>query len=105
MLVACRQSVLNCWGDEGDVSTLCDPRLKHLEIGFWTSVPIGDVLASRAISLYLKTDHPLLELFEPNLFISDLVSHRNHFCSAVLVNALDHASHPNIAMVVFEKPC
>lgn len=74
--------------EEGHISTLCDPRLDQLKIRFWTPVPIGDVLASRAISLYLQTDHPLLGLFEPSLFISDLINHRNEFCSAVLVNAL-----------------
>jgi hypothetical protein len=75
-------------GEEGDISILCDPRLHDLEIGFWTLVPIGNVLAARAISLYLKTDHPLLGLFEPTLFISDLVDKRNGFCSPAIVNAL-----------------
>ena len=70
------------------IPKLCDERLDHLEIGYWTSVPIGDNLASRVISLYLETDHPLLGLFEPRLFIRDLVGHRGGFCSQVLVNAL-----------------
>jgi hypothetical protein len=73
---------------EKDIPALCDPRLEHLRISYWTSVPIGNTLASQAISLYLETDHPLLGLFEPSLFISDLVDQQDNFCSPVLVNAL-----------------
>lgn len=73
---------------EENGATLCDSRLKHLKIGYWTPVPIGDALASRAISLYMETDHPLLGFFEPSLFIADLVDHKTDFCSAALVNAL-----------------
>lgn len=80
-------SVANGRGNENE-ATLCDPRLSNLKVGYWTPVPIGDVLASRAISLYMETDHPLLGFFEPSLFISDLVDHKTDFCSAPLVNAL-----------------
>lgn len=75
-------------GQPSDTAPLCDPRLEQLDIGFWTSVPLESSLASRAISLYLVTDHPLLGIFEPSLFVSDLVNHRTDFCSPALVNAL-----------------
>lgn len=44
--------------------------------------------AARVISLYIKTDHPLLGLFSPNLFIADLVEKRERYCSKFLFNAL-----------------
>lgn len=74
--------------ETGRSSALCDTRLAQLNIAFWTSVPIGNGLASRAISLYLQTDHPLLGTFDPDLFINDLVSQQGNYCSSVLVNAL-----------------
>jgi hypothetical protein len=67
---------------------LCDDRLSGLRIQFWTEVKISDDLAARVISLYLRTDHPLLALFSPDLFISDLVGWRIGHCSPLLVSAL-----------------
>ncbi|KAK6859323.1 hypothetical protein PG995_002959 [Apiospora arundinis] len=67
---------------------LCDTRLKSLNIGHWTNVPIPNEAAARVISMYLETDHPLLGMFDPDRFISDLVDHRDQSCSALVVNAL-----------------
>lgn len=67
---------------------LCDPRLADLEILRWTDVEIENDLAARCISLYLETDHPLLGPFDPDLFVEQLVSGENQFCSPLLVNAL-----------------
>ncbi|KJZ68893.1 hypothetical protein HIM_11715 [Hirsutella minnesotensis 3608] len=67
---------------------LCDPRLRSVHIARWSNVGIDNLLAVRCISLYLVTDHPLLGHFDPELFISDLVSGRREFCSSLLVNAL-----------------
>jgi hypothetical protein len=67
---------------------LCDARLHQLDIAHWTKVPIKDLAAAQAISLYLRTDHPLLCHFNPDLFISDLISHETNFCSSLLVNSL-----------------
>ncbi|KAK1579480.1 uncharacterized protein LY79DRAFT_522642 [Colletotrichum navitas] len=65
-----------------------DPRLKNLNIGFWTVVPITDQDAADIISLYLETDHPLLGLFDADLFLDDLIGGQFRYCSALLVNAL-----------------
>ncbi|KAH7184322.1 hypothetical protein BKA60DRAFT_588791, partial [Fusarium oxysporum] len=47
-------------------------------MSFWTLVSISDDVATKIISLYLETDHPLLGIFEPdllcNLEISGVVS-------------------------------
>ncbi|KAK2022604.1 hypothetical protein LX32DRAFT_698548 [Colletotrichum zoysiae] len=65
-----------------------DPRLKNLNIGFWTVVPITDQDAADVISLYLETDHSILGLFDAELFLDDLVGGQVRYCSALLVNAL-----------------
>jgi hypothetical protein len=67
---------------------LCDNRLNNLVIDYWTKVPIANTLAAKIISIYLETDHPFWALFEPDLFVTDLVEHRLRFCSPLLVNSL-----------------
>ncbi|KAG5932410.1 hypothetical protein E4U53_001348 [Claviceps sorghi] len=71
---------------DGDV--LCDARLGKLNIGYWTSIDISDDLAARCISLYLEIDHPLLGHFDPELFVSHLVSKEHEYCSGLLVNSM-----------------
>lgn len=66
----------------------CDDRLSGLHIAAWTTVQVSNELAARIISLYLKTDHPLLGTFDPDLFVSDLITQQKRFCSSLLVNAL-----------------
>ncbi|KAG5974960.1 hypothetical protein E4U55_007947 [Claviceps digitariae] len=74
-------------GGTGDF-TLCDARLSKLNIRHWTSVDISDDLAARCISLYLQTDHPLLGHFDPELFVSHLISEEHEYCSALLINSM-----------------
>ena len=66
----------------------CDHRLSALHISAWTNVQVSNELAARIISLYLKTDHPMLGIFDPDLFVSDLITQQGRFCSSLLVNAL-----------------
>lgn len=72
----------------GQPHALCDPRLAKLDITGWTKVPITSTLAAHAISLYLKTDHPLLGFLDPDLFISDLTDGKTEYCSSLLVSSL-----------------
>ncbi|KAJ3942151.1 uncharacterized protein N0V96_007645 [Colletotrichum fioriniae] len=65
-----------------------EPRLKDLNIAFWTVVPISNQDAAEVISLYLETDHPILGLFDADLFLNDLVNGEVRYCSSLLVNAL-----------------
>lgn len=65
-----------------------DDPLQHLDITSWSEVPISSYCASRAISLYLKTDHPLLGMFDPDLFLNDLVRQQTRLCSRLLVSAI-----------------
>lgn len=70
------------------IPELCDSRLQKLDLRRWTTVDIDNDVATRCISLYLETDHPLLGHFDPDLFVSDLVSSGDKYCSPLLVNAL-----------------
>lgn len=65
-----------------------DPRLKGLDIAFWTDVAVTDIFATDAISSYLRSDHRIWELFDADSFLSDLVAQKSDFCSAFLVNCL-----------------
>lgn len=69
-------------------SQLCDHRLKHIKIHNWTQVPITNELAARLISFYLTVDHPILGLFDADLFLGDLVAHKTDFCCPLLLTAV-----------------
>lgn len=71
-----------------DPSPYCDPRLQDLAVGYWTRIPIEDALAARAISHFLTTDHPVLGLFDADLFIQDLVDQSLNFCSSFLFHSI-----------------
>ncbi|KAI0391177.1 hypothetical protein F5Y17DRAFT_468381 [Xylariaceae sp. FL0594] len=66
----------------------CDDRLHNLRREFWTDIDISSDRVARAISLYIRTDHPLLGLFNPSLFIADLVNQETHYCSRFLFHSL-----------------
>jgi hypothetical protein len=66
----------------------CDDRLHDLNISYWTDIDVSNDFAAQVISLYLQTDHPILGLFDPYLFIGDLIAMRDRFCSRLLVHSL-----------------
>ncbi|KAK8048478.1 hypothetical protein PG994_010208 [Apiospora phragmitis] len=68
--------------------SLCDSRLHQLRMNYWTRVPISDELAARVISSYLVRGHPMLRLFDADLFVTDLVERRLRFCTPFLLSAL-----------------
>lgn len=65
-----------------------DPRLSALNMETWTNVSITNEFAAGAISLYLETDHPVLGLFDADLFVDSLVRGSREFCSPFLVSSL-----------------
>ncbi|KXS95895.1 hypothetical protein AC578_2640 [Pseudocercospora eumusae] len=67
---------------------LCDERLQHLRIHHWTAVQIPDHLAAHMISWYLRNDHPIFGFFCADLFVRDLVSYRERYCSKLLVHVV-----------------
>ncbi|KAI2768752.1 hypothetical protein F4815DRAFT_498004 [Daldinia loculata] len=66
----------------------CDERLHNLQADFWTNVMVTNEFTAQVISLYIKTDHPILGLFSPHLFITDLVNQQDRFCSRFLFHAV-----------------
>ncbi|PNP74987.1 hypothetical protein FNYG_11634 [Fusarium nygamai] len=67
---------------------LMDPRLHHVDISRWTSIPISNQFAAEAIALYLNMNQPWWAFFDTDLFLDDLVNDETNFCSRMLVNAL-----------------
>jgi hypothetical protein len=65
-----------------------DSVLQKMDIMLWTSVPITNQFFADVISLYLATDHPLLGVFDAELFVGDLIGGTLNFCSPFLVNSL-----------------
>jgi hypothetical protein len=65
-----------------------DSALEKIDILLWTSVPVTNSYAAGAISLYLATDHPLLGVFDAELFVDDLIAGTLGFCSPFLVSSL-----------------
>jgi hypothetical protein len=66
----------------------CDSRLNHLEIDYWTCVPISNEFAACILSHYLETDHPIYACIDADLFLSALVDQTLEHCSPFLVSAL-----------------
>lgn len=67
---------------------LVDQRLHHLDIKLWTEVPMSNRQAASMLSFYLQTDHPVLGLFDSDLFITGLCGGHAEYCSPFLVSAL-----------------
>ena len=70
------------------IPSYCDDRLTYLEIDYWTKVPLSNVFAASAISMYLENDHPILGFFDADLVLTDLINQQLTFCSAFLVSSL-----------------
>ena len=65
-----------------------DPRLSGAKVSRWTTVQIGETDARRLIGNYLETDHPIIGLFDADLFLEDLSSYSHTFCSEFLVTCI-----------------
>ena len=71
-----------------DLHGYADPRLALLDVRPWTTIRIPDSFAAQAISFYLLNEHPVLAFFDADLFIRDLVSGGESFCSPLLLSSL-----------------
>ncbi|KAF4463317.1 Conidial development fluffy [Fusarium albosuccineum] len=65
-----------------------DSRLNDLQVRSWTSVPASNDFAARALSFYLRNEHPVLAVFDAHLFIRDLIRGQGRFCSPLLVSSV-----------------
>lgn len=75
-------------GSQNSDAELCDRRLEDIKIIEWTKVPISNELGARLISFYLTVDHPILGLFDADLFVADLVALKTEFCCPLLLSAV-----------------
>jgi hypothetical protein len=66
----------------------CDERLNNLEINHWVKVPVDDMFATSAISIYIKHDHPTPGFFDADVVLEDPVHHRLEFCLSLFINYL-----------------
>ncbi|KAL0931318.1 C6 zinc finger domain containing protein [Colletotrichum truncatum] len=64
-----------------------DERLLELDNSKWTSLPVTKEFAVTVLSLYLEADHPMMPLFDIDVFLDGLLG-KNPFCSRLLVNGL-----------------
>lgn len=62
--------------------------LSDVHFDYWTKVPIENDEAAQVILHYLETDHPILGLFDAELFLRSLKERGGPFCSEFLVNSL-----------------
>lgn len=54
----------------------------------WTKVSRDLQLVEHLLTLYFVWSHPFYSLFSKELFLDDMISGRNKYCSSLLVNAL-----------------
>jgi hypothetical protein len=69
-------------------SRYIDGRLDRIPLEYWTSVPVSSTFAAQTISFYLVNEHPVLGIFDPELFVRDLIHCRRRFCTPLLVSSL-----------------
>lgn len=65
-----------------------DSRFSKVQFAQWTDVPVSGLEAALALTRYFEVDHPLLNLFDPELFIQSLNQGDQAHCSGLLVDAL-----------------
>jgi hypothetical protein len=67
---------------------LCDERLGKMQINYWTRVPVTNALAAAALSHYLEKDHLVMDFFDADVVLDDLVTCRPRFCTPFLFSSL-----------------
>lgn len=78
-----------------------ESQFENLNISFWTTVSISNKDAAAIIIMYLNTDHPVMGLFDFDLFVNDLVNCQfNHCSSFLLTSLLAFASVSSICVLV-----
>ncbi|KAF4340440.1 conidial development fluffy [Fusarium beomiforme] len=68
--------------------SLCDKRLADIQVDYWTRVPITNAFAAAALSHYLEKDHMIMDFFDANVVIDDLVTCGSQFCTSFFVSSL-----------------
>jgi hypothetical protein len=69
-------------------STLVDPRLDDIKPSAWTNVSSDDAFLRTVLHLYLQYEYHFLSGFHRELFLDDMLSGSQQYCSPLLVNAV-----------------
>ncbi|KAM0189320.1 hypothetical protein ACHAPI_010086 [Fusarium lateritium] len=74
--------------------TLIEPRLTDARISKWTTITSDETLLINLMEYYFLHGYTYLTFFQKDLFLKDLKSGQNQFCSSLLVHAvLASATH------------
>lgn len=65
-----------------------EPRLSTVKISAWTTVCDDDVLMRKLLASFLHCEYSFTAAFQKDLFLEDLASQRQDFCSSLLVNVV-----------------
>ena len=65
-----------------------DPRLSNVKISSWTSVCDDDTLMQNLLADWLLCEYQTSAAFQKDLFLEDLATGREDFCSSLLVNVI-----------------
>ncbi|ETS79216.1 hypothetical protein PFICI_09069 [Pestalotiopsis fici W106-1] len=67
---------------------LHDARLASIDITKWTAVPASNSLLLSLFEIYFIFEYPFHSVFHKDLFLDDMLSGKQRFCSPLLVNAV-----------------
>ncbi|KAG7119701.1 Nitrogen assimilation transcription factor nit-4 like protein [Verticillium longisporum] len=67
---------------------LVDPRIERIHGSRWTFITVADSITRRLVRLYFILQHPFYTFFQKNLFLEDLASGRERYCTPLLFNAV-----------------
>ncbi|PVH95428.1 putative C6 transcription factor [Periconia macrospinosa] len=65
-----------------------DPLLSNAKFSLWTTVCDNEVLMRNLFSTWLLCEYQFTAIFQKDLFLEDMVSQREEFCSSLLVNII-----------------
>ena len=69
-------------------SKLIDSRLRDIKPSFWTNVSKDDAFLQTALELYFLYEYHFFSGFHRDLFLDDMLSGSEQYCSPLLVNAV-----------------
>lgn len=67
---------------------LVDPRLHNIKPSAWTNVSSDDAFLRAALELYFQYEYHFFSGFHRDLFLDDMLSGSEQYCSSLLVNAV-----------------
>ncbi|KAH9907619.1 hypothetical protein F4778DRAFT_778057 [Xylariomycetidae sp. FL2044] len=78
---------------------LCDERLSMIQWDYWTKVPIANDFAASARSHHLEKDHLVMDFFDADVALDDLVTCYPQFCTPFFISALMFAACQSYTLI------